>query len=870
MKSVTMDRIWLEAPFAAMRLWPEGQHHGWRVNSAAHAWRERHWLGQDAWSGVAAELFSVLGQDAPASGDLTTAPLHWESTSLSFGWLVWLMPPSVAAPGWSQPEERLALVQEFGAIGLFERNLQTLDARWDKRVFELFDLNPLDGPLDFGAAASCVHPDDRERFSDEYARIVREGGRNGMRFKVLRKDGSVCDVVSMVEVHRDAQGVPMRMVGALIEDTHGEQAVRAQQAINAHLRRALELARVSVWRLDRASRRIHFNDMGYRLIGLAPRAEGMGIDELRAWAHPDDRPGLLQAEAKAYAGHDAVDYEVRYLLPDRPVRHLLTRRAAERDANGRVTGLLGITLDQTATFLDRDRAQALSRRIEVVAEAARLGMWSIDLQSGAVEWNVQMCDIYAVPAQDAPATARDWARDFVHPDDLPALRVLQRRVKQVEGLSTELEFRILRPDGELRWVVSRSRREERAGRPQLVGIHLDVTELVRERERAEQAVHEKEAAQRASQAKSAFLARVSHELRTPLNAVLGFAQLIEHDGAEAPIAQQLERVAQIRIAGQHLLALVDDVLDLAAMEGEVNPVTMEPVEVGAILREVAHWHETQAWLGQVRIHVAPGLGWVHGEPRRVRQIVSNLVSNAIKFNRAGGNVWLSTGGGSATRARERWISVRDDGRGIEAAQHERLFGAFDRLDAERENIPGVGLGLAIVRRLVELMKGRVEIDSRPGGGAEFRVSLVAADPPTAQDATPTSAPAPAPVTLLYIEDNPVNTILVQELIGMRPGLRFMGAEDGESGVAMARSTHPEIVLVDMQLPDFDGFEVLRRLQAEPSLAGQVRIALSANSLDADIAQARARGFDDYWTKPIDFAHFLKSIDALEQRLRADR
>jgi CheY-like chemotaxis protein len=359
-----------------------------------------------------------------------------------------------------------------------------------------------------------------------------------------------------------------------------------------------------------------------------------------------------------------------------------------------------------------------------------------------------------------------------------------------------------------------------------------------------------------------------------LNAVLGFAQLIEHEGASATAAQQLERVAHIRSAGEHLLALVDDVLDLAAIEAGSLPVASVPVCIDEVLGDVGQWLASLAQRGGLTLNVAPCGGWVQADPRRLRQIVVNLATNAVKFNRAGGSVWLG-----ARRvddaAGERWqISVRDDGRGMAPAEQAHIFEAFQRLGAQRDGIEGVGLGLTIVRQLAELMHGRIEVVSALGTGSDFRVTLNAA---SEQQRTAAHAAAPAGIAdlaaapstpaapafeLLYIEDNPVNVILVEGLVALRPAARLRCAVDGLSGVAMALQHPPHVVLIDMQLPDIDGFEVRRRLRAEPALNASRMIALSANGLTEDIARALAAGFDDYWTKPIDFKLFLQRLDAL--------
>jgi PAS domain S-box-containing protein len=887
-----MDQIWLAAPSPAMRLWRGAADVFWRVNPAAEQWTERQGLDAGFWARTADELLAALSSASPSGEPLAAVPMAWTSVPLPDGWLVWFDPAQqpVRTVGRVGSADKLALAQEFITIGVFERDLRTGEGRWDAQMYKLFGLDTTTAVPTIEAAARHVHPDDLARFESEGRRFLREGGRHALRYRVVWPDRSVHDLRSLIDVRQGADGAPCTMFGVAIDDTEVGQRMREQEAVNNFLSRALRLARVSVWRIDVATDRVRFNDVGYEIMGVVPGPEGIALSELRSLTHPDDLPGLRRAVEAAMAGHDVVDFELRYRNRRGGFRPLLTRRVAERDAQGRVTGLIGITIDQSAQKAEREHAKALLRRIELVADAAELGIWSVDNATGRVEWNATMHSIYGLQPHETPPTLFDWRERHVHPDDHGALTESRQRSILTGANPFETEFRILRPDGTVRWVVSRSRREEHDGRDVLIGIHLDTTELITQRQLAEQALRDKELALRASRAKSDFLSRASHELRTPLNAVLGFAQLIEHDSAHALPAAQMARVSHIRSAGEHLLALVDDVLDLAAIEAGSLPILLAPVNVDDVLQEVVQWLGSQAQRRNVTLHLQTSGGCVMADARRLRQIVANLVNNAVKFNRAGGQVWVGAQPRGQGQGREHgvdaWdITVRDDGRGLTETQQEHLFEAFHRLGAEREGIEGVGLGLAIVRQLTELMDGRIEVVSAPGQGSEFRVTLKATvdRPPSLAPIARPDVPAvtttmaaaleqdaadgPA-LTVLYIEDNPVNVILVEGLVALRPRVRLRCAVDGLSGVAMALSEVPDVVLIDMQLPDIDGYEVRRRLRAQASLDASLMVALSANGLTEDIARALDAGFDDYWTKPIDFKLFLYRLDALTQQQRS--
>ncbi len=992
-----MDQLWLEAPAPAVRLWTDTGGLRWRLNRAALEWSLDVGLSDAAWAELAPRLNADL-QRGP-NGWLQLGPhrIRWTAIGLAPGHLAWLAPDEVASARAGSAAAALAekfeLAQEFGRLGLFERDLRSGAGRWDKHMFRLFGIDPVLGSPPFAVATERVHPDDRDRVQAQHRQFIAAAGRYENRYRLLLPGGSVRDIHSLVETRAVEDGKPTLMIGVLFDDTESSNRVRVQQAMSAHLGRALELAGVSVWRIDLAQQRADYNPTGWRLLGLPEREGGLPLDELRAAIHPEDVERVL-SPASVAPETEISDVMARHRHADGTWRHLLTRRAAERDAQGRVIALSGVSLDQTAEAAERERAQALRRSGELVADAAGVGLWGNDLHTGQVEWNAQMLRIHGLPeGGDAPGLGR-WLGRLTHPGDRRTLARRRREVLARHERGFEMDLRIVRPDGEVRWVVCRSTHEVRAGRPFLVGIHLDVTERrataaelarqqerlamatgaaglgvwerglggeitywdaqmyrlrglqpddprpmdeigrailgaaqhqrlaerarrsvatgepyehefrcvwpdgserwivsfgavrrdpqgrpqgmvgvnidVTQRRRADEALRERDAAERASRTKSEFLARMSHELRTPLNAVLGFAQIIEHDGSRSLSPQQLERVSRIRTAGQHLLSLIEDVLDLSAVEAGTLPIAREPVSIDAAIEEVRQWIVPVAERHGVTLHAAPTRAWVAGDPRRVRQVLANLLTNAIKYNRPGGNVWVQCGAGEPGRC---VVTVRDDGRGLTAQQREHLFEPFNRLGAESEGVEGVGLGLVVVRRLVETMGGAVRVDSAPGRGTAMYVDMPASAPgqggeePPPQDEDTAFRPADEELTILYIEDNPVNVLLVEELVALREHMRLTSAPDGLGGVRKAVAERPDVVLIDMQLPDIDGYEVLRRLRKLPAMVDSRLIALSANAMPDDVERALAAGFDDYWTMPIDFTRFLEGLDRLA-RLRS--
>ena len=461
------------------------------------------------------------------------------------------------------------------------------------------------------------------------------------------------------------------------------------------------------------------------------------------------------------------------------------------------------------------------------------------------------------------ALTRQERLALVHPEDVE--RVLDSYANPgTAALPGAYEFRVLLPDGSYRWLASRSAAvfdtDGRAVRR--VGVNWDVTEA----KTAELARQKTLLAERESQAKSQFLSRMSHELRTPLNAVLGFTQLLQSDTDATRSRSQSVQLGHIRSAGEHLLALINDVLDLSSLEAGTLRLELQAVELATAVAQALPLVAGLAAKHQVSLHTGAVSGIVRADPVRLRQVLINLLANAIKYNRPRGRVVVESDPGSDPGTDTVCVRVRDTGRGLNPEQLSHLFEPFNRLGMEREGIEGSGVGLTVVKALVEGMGGRVGASSTAGQGTVFEVTLPAteaspAPAPTPVDAAPARARSQRSGQLLYIEDNSVNVLLVEELVKTLSGLSIVSEGTGAAGVARAGSLRPDLILVDMQLPDFDGFEVLRQLRAQPGTRRIPCIALSANAMPEDIARGLAGGFDEYWTKPIKFKPFL---DALER------
>ncbi|MDN4036757.1 ATP-binding protein [Massilia sp. YIM B02443] len=385
-----------------------------------------------------------------------------------------------------------------------------------------------------------------------------------------------------------------------------------------------------------------------------------------------------------------------------------------------------------------------------------------------------------------------------------------------------------------------------------------------------------EEARSANQAKSAFLSSMSHELRTPLNAILGFAQILTSDVLPSTLEQKKEFANHILKSGRHLLTLINEILDLAKVESGTITLSMEPVTLSDALFECRTMIEPIAATRRVRVLFPDVDGAVVMADRtRLKQVMLNLLSNAVKYNREDGVVVVGCEQPRPDRLR---LSVQDTGHGLSQEQLAGLFQPFNRLGQEGGAQEGTGIGLVVTKRLVELMGGEIGVTSSPGVGSVFWIELASTAPlksaisPAmnaalgAGAAAPVGAPEAAPDAaephlLLYVEDNPANLRLVEEIVAFRRDLRLLAAPDGHLGLQLARAHRPQAILMDLNLPGMSGFEVLKQLRTDPETAAIPVIALTANAMPRDVERGLAAGFYRYLTKPIDIDKFTEAINS---------
>ena len=665
--------------------------------------------------------------------------------------------------------------------------------------------------------------------------------------------------------------------------TEREASLAALAEQQRMLALVLERTEQGFWYIDNALHTTDANPAMLRMLRLE-RAQMLGRS-IYDFVDATNR-AIFDEHVRLRAEGHAEGYEIALLRSDGTRVHCYNNATPVVDAAGRKTGALGLFSDISAQKRAEQQirlaGELLAQKSSVLArtlDSLIQGVLSVDPQGRCISWNRCFLELLQIPESLMLAgTTLDELRRYQAAqghfgEQLERFDEIGReshlRALRGEPEASGFRYQRSRADGTLLEIASAT-----AADGSLVRTYTDVTARhaaeaalidardVAERTRAE-AECAREAAERANRAKSEFLSRMSHELRTPMNAILGFGQLLEADVDDRLSSGQRARLVELLRAGRHLLALINDVLDVSRIEAGMLQLDLQPVDVAALAQECVSLVQPMVQARGVTLllqfDAAARACPVMADPTRLRQVLLNLLSNAIKFNREAGQVRL---GGRVTDT-GLLIEVVDQGAGIPAEHLPRLFQAFERLDMNGA-VEGTGIGLALSRSLVTLMHGEIGVHSLPGQGSTFWLRLPGAGAVAPRAPLPPVAGQPAApgrrYQVLYIEDNEVNQLLMEGMLAHRPAIDLHLAALPVTGLAMAAAAPPDLVLLDIQLPGIDGFEVLRRLRDLPALCSAPVIAVSANAMPSDLEDARLAGFAVYLTKPVDMPRLLALID----------
>jgi len=705
----------------------------------------------------------------------------------------------------------------------------------------------------------------------------------------IRKDGSRFPAMVSVTALRDEQG---GIIGYLLIGTDNTARKQAEEALlkaGALQNAIFNSANFSSIATDAKGVIQIFNVGAERMLGYAaadvlnkitpadisdPQEVIARAKALSAELATTITPGF---EALVFKASRAIEdiYELTYIRKDGSRFPAVVSVTALRDGQGGIIGYLLIGTDNTARKQVEEEQKKLDQRLRdqqfytrSLIESNIDALMTTDPLGIITDVNKQMEALTDCTRDEL--IGAPFKNYFTDPERAEAAIKLVLSEKKV----TNYELTASARDGK-KTVVSYNATTFYDRDRKLQGVFAAARDVT-ERRRFEQALQEsnvelesaKSAAEKANLAKSDFLSSMSHELRSPLNAILGFAQLME-SASPSPTAFQSESIAQILQAGWHLLKLINEILDLAVIESGKVSLSTESVSLSELMSECQAMMEPQAQQRGILMTFPRFDGehsfFVMADRTRLKQIIINLLSNAIKYNKEKGAVDVDCTVSPSGRIR---ISVADTGAGLAPEKLAQLFQPFNRLGQEAGGVAGTGIGLVVTKRLAELMEGALGVDSTVGVGSVFWCELSSAAAPqlkiqggeveaSVRPQLPDGAPRRS---LLYVEDNPANMKLIQQLIARCPDIELLTAVNGTLGIEIARAAQPQVILMDVNLPGISGTEALRILREDPVTAHIPVVALSANAMPRDIAMGLELGFFRYLTKPIKVKEFMDTLN----------
>jgi PAS domain S-box-containing protein len=685
----------------------------------------------------------------------------------------------------------------------------------------------------------------------------------------MRKNGQLYWVETTIIPSVDESGLPYQYISIRTDISHvkasEEEAKRARKMLQVVID---SLPSYIYWK-GTDLRYLGCNKRTAKLAGLEFPEQIVGKSDFDlGWG--DEAAETYRANDRKVIAADQAEYNVIETLSTGGGRTIWldTNKIPLHDEHGKVIAVLG-TLNDITALKEAEQALLISEsRLSRSQSFANIGSWDWDINTDYIWWSDRTAPLFGL-AGDIRETTHAKSLEMIHPKDRKLVRdaVFACFKSNVEYNS---EHRIIWPDGSVHWVHEAGAvMRDADGKPlRMLGVVQDITD----RKQTELAlIKAKEEADRANQAKSEFLSQMSHELRTPLNAIVGFSQLMESDPESPLTADQQENVGEVLKAGWHLLELINEVLDLARIESGQLQLSVEALDWHQLLNECLKLIESMAIEKQIRIDTEQ-LENVHhhymisADRVRLKQVFINLLSNAVKYNRQGGRITISQNVDKNNGMVR--ISIRDTGAGIATDMLTQMFVPFNRLGAENTAIEGTGIGLVVTKRLVDMMGGHLEVDSKLAVGSTFTVVLPCSTQAIfiqTQDKPnnyPPQLNGKTAKRLLYVEDNPANLRLVERILSRRPNIELFTVMDGKLALDLVRSVKPDLMMLDINLPGMDGFQLLKLLRSHDDTAHIPAIALSANAMERDIKRGLEAGFSLYLTKPIQMAELLAAIDNL--------
>jgi len=728
---------------------------------------------------------------------------------------------------------------------------------------------------------SVLDPEVLPLVQERWQEAIATGQPFNMEFPLRGADGRSRIFLTRMEPVRDAQGTVVRWFGT---NTDIDDQKRAQEELSSSL--AL---------LEAKSAELSASEAGFRMLTeVMPQIvwtarpdgfldyynahwveyTGMTIEQTQGWGwqpvlHPDDLDNCVAIWTESVRTGQSYEVEYRFKrASDGAYRWHLGRALPLRDETGNIIKWFGTCTDIDDQKRTEETLREAQQVLQLVMNHIPQAIFWKDRNSVFLGCNYRLAQDLGYSNPEEMIGKTDY--DIAIAEHAAAYQADDRRVMETDIAELNFEESLIKVDGSEAWLRT-SKIPLHDSHNAVMGVLCTYEDITLQKE-SEAAVNQaRQEAERANATKGEILSRISHELRTPLNAILGFGQLLEMQEDQLSPRQNAD-IGHILKAGKHLLDLVNEVLDITRIDAPDSTLSLEPIALSEVAQEAIDMLQPLADTGGISIvqQLAPAPPtFVLADRQRLLQILLNLLANGIKYNKPDGQIFVSAEILPENRMR---LDITDTGHGIAATDMAKLFVPFVRLNAEKLGVEGTGLGLVLCRRLAQAMNGSIEAQSELGQGSTFSLELPLAPLPEPLESSDSIAPilnghnldatesASTERTILLIEDNMSNFQLIERILSKRANVRLIGAMQGGLGLQLVQQQRPDLILLDLHLPDIMGDEVLRRLQATPETQNIPVIMVSADASSAQIARLLAEGARQYLTKPLDVKQFLEAID----------
>lgn len=822
-------------------------------------------------------------------------------------------------------EDRFNRSQGYANIGTWDWNIVTGDLHWSEQIAPLFGYQNEVPETTYENFLEAVHPDDREMVTNAVTSCVENNTEYNIEHRVVWSDGSIHWVSECGNVFRSEKGDPLHMLGVVQDIDARKHAEFVLAESKQQLLEAQSLARMGSWQANLDTGDLIWSDQIFQIFERDPESFSPSIAAFNAALHPDDREKVRISEkvARKTGKQDVIH---RIITPDNKIKYVHELGKIEEDSAGNKVKLVGTVQDVTELMEAESRQNGNNKILELIAKGNPLDEVLESVVSHTENILIgSFCSILLIDksGEHLITAAAPSLPDFYN-EAINGVKIgigvgscgeaafTHKRVI-VSDIMTHpnwAEFSDLAQEANLRscWSIPFfSSSDELLGTFAIYFSRINspneedfevMTQLAQyaaiaiERDSFQgDLLSAKEEAEDANMAKSQFLSSMSHELRTPLNAIIGFGQLLQMGKNSTLTESQEENVNEIVKAGDHLLSLINEILDLAKIETGHIDLQFESVALGDVIEDCLQLIRPLAQKRDIEITTILGdseltdsqltakAGLVKADRVRLRQVLLNLLSNGIKYNKPSGKLTISC---DVTNDNCTRISVIDSGDGIPLEFQKEIFTPFERLAKNQAEIEGTGIGLIITKKIVELMEGNIGFESQENVGSTFWIELPKytlerpqskmkenksdrddnADSSSIDDSQNTRKQ-----TVLYVEDNPANLRLVEQLLKNLDNINMLSAHEPLLGLDLAEEYQPDLVLLDINLPGMNGYDVLKELKKREATQHTPIIAISANAMPNDVEKGLTAGFHAYITKPINVIEFLETIQNTLEKVK---